>query len=85
MLWHPTKLEIQDWVDFKALEFAQEESKGSRLNPTEWLGRYLYMNIHEILFSEFPIVLHEWLSKLATQKRNFQGGELTEWNPQLIQ
>ena len=36
-------------------------------------------------FFKFPIVLHEWLSKLETQQRNFQGGEPTEWNPQLIQ
>ena len=27
MLWEPTKPKIQDWVDFKALEFPQEERK----------------------------------------------------------
>ena len=72
-------------MDFKALEFAQKESKGSWWNPTKWLGQYLYTDIHEISFSEFPIVLHEWLSNLETQQRNFQGGEPMEWNPQLIQ
>ena len=36
-------------------------------------------------FSEFPIGLHEWLSKLETHKINLQGGELTEWHPQSIQ
>ena len=30
-------------------------------------------------------MLHEWLSKLATQKRNFERGEPKEWNPQLIE
>ena len=85
MLWEPTKPTIQYWVDFKALEFAREEIEGSRWNPTEWLGRYLYTDIHEIFFSEFPIVLHEWLSKLATQQRNFQRGEPREWNPLLIE
>ena len=30
-------------------------------------------------------MLHEWLSRLETQQRNFQGGELKEWNPQLIE
>ena len=84
MLWHSTKPEIQDWVDFKALEFAQEERKGSRLNPTEWLGWYFYTCIHDIFFFELPILLHEWLSKLATQQIYFQGREPTEWNPQLI-
>ena len=85
MLWNLTKAKIQDWVDFKALDFAQEESKGSWLNPTEWLGRYLYTYIHEIFFSKFSIVLHEWFSKLETQQINFQGGEPMEWNPLLIQ
>ena len=74
-LWHPTNPKIQDWVDFKALEFVQEESKGYQLNPIDWLGRYLYTYIHVILFFEFPILLHDWLSKLATQQRNL-GGEM---------
>ena len=30
-------------------------------------------------------MLHDWLFKLETQQRNFQGGEPTEWNPQLIE
>ena len=85
MLWHPTKPEIQDWVDFKALEFARGESEGSRLIPTQWLNRYLYIYIHEILFCEFPVYLYEWLLRLATQRRNFQGGEPIDWSPQLIE
>ena len=43
------------------------------------------MDIHYIFFYEFPIVLHERFSKLATQQRNFQEGEPREWNPQLIE
>ena len=66
MLWHPKKTKIQYWVDFKPLDFAEEEIKGYQLNPTEWLGRYIYMDIHEIFFSKFPILLYEWLSKLET-------------------
>ena len=30
-------------------------------------------------------MLHEWLSKLATQQRNFQGGEPREWSSYLIE
>ena len=33
MLWHPMKMKNQDWVDFKALEFAWEESEGSQMKP----------------------------------------------------
>ena len=43
------------------------------------------MYIQNILFFEFPIVLCEWLSKLASQQRNFQGGEPREWAPHLIE
>ena len=52
MFWHRTKLEIQE-VDFKALEFAREESEGSQLNLTKWLERYLYTDIHETVFMIF--------------------------------
>ena len=78
MFWHPTKPKFQEWVDFKALDFAREESEGSWLNPTKWLEWYLYTDIHEILFAEFPSLLYEWLLKLATQKKYFQGRESTE-------
>ena len=71
-------------MDFKELEFVRKESEGSQWNQTEWLGRYIYSYIYEILFFEFPIMLHECLSKLETQQRNFQGGEPREWNPYLI-
>ena len=49
-MWHPKKDEIQYWVDFKALEFAWEESEGLVLNPTKWLERYLYTDFLEIFF-----------------------------------
>ena len=84
-VWHPTKPKIQEWVDFKSLEFTWEENEGSWLNITNWLERYLYTNIHEIFFCEFPILFYEWLLKLETQWKKFQGGEPIEWNPQLIQ
>ena len=85
MFGHPKKLEIQYWVDFKGLEFAQEERKGTRWNPIEWLGRYLYSKIYESFFSDFPVLLYDWLSKLATQQKNFQGGEPKEWTSFLIE
>ena len=84
MLCHSTKPKIQDWVDSKEIEFARKESEGSWLNSTEWLERYLYTDIHEIFFCEFPVSLYEWLLRLATQRRNFQGGEPIDWSPQLI-
>ena len=79
LFWHPTKPKIQSWVDAKELDFAQKEIEGSRWMLTKWLEQYIYLDIHEILFSEFPIVLYEWLSKLKTHKNKSQGGETTKW------
>ena len=59
MFWNLMKLEIQEWVDSKAYDFSWEESEGSRLNPTKFLEWYIYIDIHEIFFCEFPILLYE--------------------------
>ena len=48
------------------------------------MDRCLYIDIHEIFFAEFHIVLHEWLSRLATRDEKFQRREAIEWNAQLI-
>ena len=66
------------------LTFAQEESTGSRLSIENWLDGYIYSDIHEIFFAEFPIVLHKWLSILETRQKKFQRREAVEWNDQLV-
>ena len=72
-------------MEAKESEFARKESEGSRWTSKNLLEQYIYSNIHDIFFVEFPIMLHEWLSKLATQQINFQGGEPRERNLQLIE
>ena len=84
MLWHPTKKQIEDWMESKMLVFAQKERKRSSLSAEGWLDQYIYFDIHEIFFAEFPIVLHEWLSRLETRQTNFQRREAVGWSAQLI-
>ena len=55
------------------------------LAQKRWLDDYIYSDIHEILFVEFPILLHEWLVGLASRWTNYQTREITEWSDQLIQ
>ena len=50
MLWHPTKKEIEDWLDSKTLVFVQEESAGTWLSTDKGIGEYMYSDIYEILF-----------------------------------
>jgi hypothetical protein len=37
--------------------------KGLWVNVKEWKGRYLYSDLHELFFAEFPCLLHEWLKR----------------------
>ena len=85
MLWHPTEPKIHDWFDKKAREFAEGENQNPRLTTEDWLGRYIYSDIHEIFFVEFLIALYEWLAQLTFQKKIFQGGKPDQWTPELIQ
>ena len=78
MLWNPAKKEIEDWIESKMLSFAREESAGSQFSTKNWVNEYIYSDIHKILFVEFPIVLHEWFSILATWQTNFQRREVIE-------
>ena len=66
MLWHLSNKEIEDWLESNRLAFVEEESARSWLSTKIWLERYLYTDIHEIFFAEFPIVLHEWFPRLET-------------------
>ena len=53
------------------LSFTQEESAGSWLSKENWVDEYIYYDIHEIFFVEFPVILHKWLSILARRQKNF--------------
>ena len=49
-----------------------------------WIDKYIYSNIHDIFFVKIPILLHEWLSRLATKQTNLQRRETVEWSDQLV-
>ena len=70
-MWHPIKEELEDWLDAKTLAFAQEESATTRFSVERCLDDYIYFDIHEIFFAEFPVILHEWLVGLASRWTNF--------------
>ena len=71
-------------MESKTLAFMQKESAGSQLSTENWIYKYIYIDIHEIFFVEFPIVLHEWFSRLVTRQTNFQRREAAEWSDQLV-
>ena len=79
------KEDIEYYLDAKTLVFVQEESVVTWFSTEIWLDYYIYSNIHEIFFTEFPLLLHEWLVGLASRRTNYQTREITEWSDQLVQ
>ena len=79
------KEDIEDWLDAKTLVFVQEESAGTQFSIERWLVDYIFFDIHEIFFIEFPVLLHEWLLGLKSRRTNSQTREITEWSDQMVQ
>ena len=48
------------------------------------MDEYIYFDIHEVFFTEFPIVLHEWLLILDRRQTNLQRREAVDWSDQLM-
>ena len=63
--WHPTKEELNQWVESKEREFAVKENKNPRLSTEAWLQKHIFTNLHEMFFVTYAIELYDWLSKLA--------------------
>ena len=55
------------------------------MSPENWLQWYLYLDIHEIFFEEFLVILQEWLSELAVRQTKFQQRGVVECFDQLAQ
>ena len=62
--WHPTKEELNQWVESKEREFAEKENKSSRLSTEDWLQKHIFTDLHEIFFAAYANELYDWLSKL---------------------
>ena len=85
MLWHPSRNELQDWLDRKILEFALQENKSTKLFDEQWVQKYIYTIVQEIFFFCFVYELQEWLSRLAEFHHCIKYDIVTEWTPELIQ
>ena len=83
--WHPSKEEIENWVEVKEKEFAEKENINPRLSTEDWLQRYIFTDLHEIFFATFPFELHAWLSRLAKNKTSTRSNKPAEWTPEAIQ
>ena len=62
--WHPTKEEINHWVESKEREFAKKQIKSPTLSTEDWLQKHIFIDLHEIFFATYANELYDWLSKL---------------------
>jgi hypothetical protein len=61
---NPMKVEIERWLETKELEFAQKDNKNPKLTPRKYLDKYMFSDLHEVFFCDFPHLLQEWLLRL---------------------
>ena len=75
----PSKEEINACVEQREKTFVAEENQNPNINTEEWLQRYLFTDLHENFFCEFPIIFYEWIA-IITQKNKCFKATPTIWN-----
>ena len=83
-LWHPELREIDSWFEAKIKEFAEKENRKPNRNTKAWLQKYIYTDIHEIVFATFPLELHSWLARLAACNAHVKSDKSAEWNHKVV-
>ena len=63
--WFPSKTEIQKWIKDQEKDFIEDQNKNPNLSTKHWLERYIFTDIHEILFGGIHQELYEWLARLV--------------------
>jgi len=76
---------IYDWLKQKQLELVVRENINPNRSAKDWLQDYIYSDLHEIFFCEFPIILSEWLLRLCEYNATWRIDGPREWTLELIQ
>jgi hypothetical protein len=81
--WNPMKEEIESWLKTKELEFAQKDNRNPKITLRKYLDKYVFSDLHEVFFCDFPHVLQEWILRLKDNHATNRIRQL-EWNPMEI-
>jgi hypothetical protein len=63
--WFPSKTKIQKWIEDQEKDFIEADNKNPNPSTEDWLGRYIFTDIHDISFGGIHWELYEWLARLA--------------------
>jgi hypothetical protein len=58
------KEDIERWLVVQELQFSHKDNTSPRFKPRQYLERYIFSEIHESFFSEFPTLFQEWIAWL---------------------
>jgi hypothetical protein len=61
----PSKTEIQKWIEELERDFIEAQNKNPTIFTKDWLGRYIFTDVHEIFFAGVHKELYKWLARLA--------------------
>jgi len=62
--WNPKKSKIKGWLRTKEIEFAQKDNRNPRITPRKYMDKYMFTDLHEVFFCDFPHLLQEWILRL---------------------
>jgi hypothetical protein len=62
--WNPTKAEIERWLRTKELAFVDKDNRNPRVTPHKYLEKYMFIDLHEVFFCDFPHLLQQWILRL---------------------
>jgi hypothetical protein len=66
-------------IEKKELELAQEDNINPKVTPCKYLDKYVFSDLHEIFFCDFPHVLQEWILRLKDNHTTNHIRKI-EWN-----
>jgi hypothetical protein len=81
----PSKTEIQKCIEDQEKDFIESQNKNPEISTKYWLQRYMFTDIHEIIFGGIHQDLHEWLDRLADIQFEIRSRPPMVWTPALIQ
>jgi hypothetical protein len=71
--------EIERWLETKEPEFASKDNIKPKFTPRKYLNKYVFSDLHEVFFCDFPHFLQEWLFILKENHHTNLIRQL-EWN-----
>jgi hypothetical protein len=72
--------ERNEVVSISGRKFSQWETQGLRVNVKRWKDKYLYTDMHETFFVEFPYLLYEWMKRKTATNTALRPLEPIVWD-----